>query len=95
MFSRDPASSEQEEDGGAEQAEARSSASAGDARATRARRPGTVKDAEEDSSEEGEDAVHIVEGLEAGNHDVTVHVKEVEGVSIQETPTIGITLKVK
>ncbi len=57
VFSRDPASGAQEEDGdgGAEQAEARSSASAGDARATRSRRPGTVKDAEEDSSEEGED----------------------------------------
>jgi ATP-dependent Lon protease len=36
-----------------------------------------------------------VEGLEAGSHDMTVHVKEVEGVSIQETPTIGITLKAR
>lgn len=36
-----------------------------------------------------------VEGLEAGSHDMTVHVKEVEGVSIQETPTIGITLKTR
>jgi YbbR domain-containing protein len=33
-----------------------------------------------------------VEGLEEGEHEVTVHVREVEGITVEETATVKITL---